>query len=213
VLLFELQHRVKNIVATISALATRMLKNTTSLQSFSTDFLGRLRAMAATHELLSRQNWTGASLQELIATAIGSHLPSRSPQIRLTGPDLTLSPNAAATLGMVFYELATNAIKYGSLSVGKGRVDISWVVDTGQEGAQVGLRWFESDGPIVSAPDNKGFGAGFVSRSVAYELQGEANMQFHETGFQCDLRFPLRRNVQTRHVSGMEDAKNAEHPK
>ena len=108
VLLYELQHRVKNILATIGALATRMLRDGGSLEDFSTAFLGRLRAMATTHDLLSRTNWAGADLRQLLETVMRGQSPAQGAVI-LEGPDILLPPNTASTLGMVFYELATNA--------------------------------------------------------------------------------------------------------
>ena len=173
VLLYELQHRVKNIITTIGALASRMMKDSRSLEEFSPAFLGRLRAMATTHELLSHGNWTGASLRALIEAALQSHLGHDRTTVALRGPDLTLTPSAASTLGLVFYELATNATKYGSLSA-DGQVAVAWRVDGPPELGSVVIDWIESDGPPVNGPIEPGFGTSFVTRSIEYELNGDS---------------------------------------
>ena len=197
VLLYELQHRVKNIITTIGALASRMMKDSRSLEEFSSAFLGRLRAMAATHELLSHGNWTGASLRALIEAALQSHLGHDGTTVALRGPDLTLTPGAASTLGLVFYELATNATKYGSLSA-DGQVAVAWRVDGPPELGSVVIDWIESDGPPVNGPIEPGFGTSFVTRSIEYELNGTAEVQPDKGGLRWVISFPLQRNVQRR---------------
>jgi len=126
VLLYELQHRVKNIIATISALATRTLRGDMPAAQYAEAFQGRLRGMAGTHELLSRSNWAGADLRALVETALRSHASLDGDTLAIKGPDLLIAPAAASTLGMVFYELATNAAKYGGLAGPGGRVEVSW---------------------------------------------------------------------------------------
>jgi two-component system, chemotaxis family, CheB/CheR fusion protein len=197
VLLFELQHRVKNIITTIGALASRMIKDSDSLEEFSAAFHGRLRAMAATHELLSHGNWTGASLRALIEAALQSHLGKDGTRVELRGPDLTLTPGAASTLGLVFYELATNATKYGSLSA-EGRIGVTWHVEGSDGDGRVVMEWVESEGPPVDGPIEPGFGANFVIRSIEYELNGTAQVQPDKAGLRWLLMFPLQRNAQQR---------------
>jgi len=197
ILLYELQHRVKNIITTIGALASRMMKDSMSLDDFSVAFLGRLRAMAATHELLSHGNWTGAGLRALIEAALQSHLGNESPRVTLGGPDLTLTPGAASTLGLVFYELTTNATKYGSLSA-DGRVGVTWRVEPMAAGETVVIEWTEIDGPPVKAPMKEGFGTGFVKRSIEYELSGTASVQLDPAGLRWLISFPAQSNVQNR---------------
>jgi two-component system, chemotaxis family, CheB/CheR fusion protein len=206
VLLHELQHRVKNIIATISALAGRMLKGSSSIDQFSAAFLGRLQAMAGTHELLSRGNWTGTQLRSLVETALHSHLGAEGRKAAIEGPDLLLTPNAAATLGMAFYELATNAAKYGALSGGgRGRLDVSWRLVDG-DGGRLSLDWVESGGPPPPAETNEGFGTGFIKRSVEFELEGTARLDLQPAGFRCRIEFPLHHNVQGGRAPGPEGA-------
>src|SRR5262249_47730982 len=168
VLLYELQHRVKNIIATISALATRTLRADVPADQFSEAFLGRLRGMAATHELLSRANWRGASLHQLIEGALRAHSLDGS-NFGIKGPDILLAANPAATLGMVFYELTTNAVKYGALSAPSGHVDVSWELMAASPADRVRLIWTESSGKPVGEIGESGFGTRFVCSSIEYE--------------------------------------------
>lgn len=223
ILLYELQHRVKNIITTIGALATRMLKDSQSLEQFTAAFLGRLRAMATAHDLLSRGNWTDASLRDLVETALGPQFGRDSPAVGLEGDDLVLAASTAATLGLVFYELATNATKYGSLSGSAGRVDIAWRIgsldgsshgaglsegdglsqgdslsdgNSSSGGDRVVLSWVESGGPAPRGPFNEGFGTAFVRRTIEYELAGTAELQLAAEGLRWTITFPLDGNVQ-----------------
>lgn len=195
VLLYELQHRVKNLITTIIALAGRTVQGSATLDDFSTTFLGRLQAMAATHELLSHGNWTGANLRELIEAAAQSHLGRDTQSVRLRGPELTLSANAASTLGLVFYELVTNASKYGGLSAPGGHVDVVWRAEDSEAGRLV-LDWIERDGPRLAGPLGDGFGTSFIKRSIEYELGGRVELQPLSDGLRCTLAFPLKRGLQ-----------------
>ncbi|WP_395020130.1 CheR family methyltransferase [Dongia sp.] len=195
VLLHELQHRVKNIITTVGALATRMLKGTTSLEDFSTAFTGRLSAMAKTHELLTASNWQGAGLRPLIDATVRAYGSRDGLNISVSGPDLVLAPAAASTLGQVLYELATNAVKYGALKERNGRVDIKWRVTKLDGSADVALEWIESDGPVVGANAKEGFGTAFIRRSVEYELNGKVDIELQPTGFRCRILFPSERNL------------------
>lgn len=197
VLLHELQHRVKNIITTIGALASRMIKDSGSLEDFGGAFLGRLRAMATTHELLSHGNWTGARLRALIEAVLQSQLRKDGGPVDLQGPDLILTPAAASTLGLVFYELTTNATKYGSLAAQDGRVKVAWRIDRAAPSSIV-IEWKEIDGPPLQGPIEAGFGVSFVTRSIEYELGGSAESQPVPAGLRWTIKLPLQRNVQQR---------------
>lgn len=189
-LLHELQHRVKNILATITALASRMVKISKSIDDFSTAFIDRLRAMARTHEVLSQHNWEGADLKALIHTALLPYASDDRSNIVAEGPAVLLQPNTAATLGMVFFELGTNAAKYGSLRSERGRVELSWRLSGAKEN-QLELTWKERDGTSVVPPNASGFGTNFILRSLEYELGGNADLKFEPSGLKCILRLPL----------------------
>jgi two-component system CheB/CheR fusion protein len=198
VLLYELQHRVKNILATIGALATRIVRSSKSLPDFSETFLGHVRAMASTHDLLSRTNWAGADLRQLLEAVIRGQSPQPS-SVSLDGPDIVLAPNAASTLGMVFYELVTNALKYGALSEPRGRIEASWrVVNSAATSPErLSIEWREMDGPTAPHPLPEGFGTSFIKRSIEYELQGSAVAEPGLVGLRWRLEFPVAGNVQS----------------
>jgi len=187
---------VKNIIATISALATRTLREDVGVRQYVEAFQGRLHGMAATHDLLSRANWHGASLGELIEAALRSHVALDSTLIGMQGPEVTMAPNAAATLGMVFYELATNAVKYGALTVKGGHLDIAWQIAGSTPTDRLLLTWTESGGKTAATDMGRGFGVGFVMRSIEYELQGKAAMEPTPGGLRWTLEFPVPLNVQ-----------------
>jgi two-component system CheB/CheR fusion protein len=191
----ELQHRVKNILATVSSLAVRMTRSSGSIEEFSSAFLGRLIAMGAMHEMLSARGWVGADLRKLMVTAIVPYVQRGKDNYSATGPAVLLRPNAAATLGMVFHELATNAVKYGSLSVPNGRIDLSWEVEDSPGGQRLTINWAERNGPRVHPPKHDGFGSIFVERSVEFELEGTVGLEFEPSGVQCTISFPFRHNV------------------
>jgi len=194
-LLHELQHRVKNLLAMVSSLARRTLKPEMSLQEFSTAFLARLMAMGRMHDLLARENWRGADIQSIAGSSLASFGAEKS-SIALDGPDLMLKSNAAATLGMVFHELATNAAKYGALSTPGGKLELSWRVESSGGGRRLAVLWIEKDGPAVKPPSSEGFGTSFIQRSVDYELGGSVDLGFEPTGLRCRILMPLRSNAE-----------------
>lgn len=196
VLLYELQHRVKNIIATISALANRTLRGDVTARQFVDAFQGRLGSMGATHELLSRTDWRGAQLAELIRSALRSHVAPDAGNVMVHGPEVLMAPNASATLGMVFYELATNAVKYGALAAPGGKLAVSWRIVGTAPAERVVLTWTESGGKTIAADIAPGFGMGFVKRSIDYELQGTAEMEPAPGGLRWTLDFPVPRNAE-----------------
>ena len=195
VLLHELQHRVKNILATISSLAARMLRNTSSLQEFSAAFQERLRAMGRMHDILSQRSWIGADLSRLIDAAVSPYATAKGSNIELSGPDVLLKPDVASALGMVLHELATNAAKYGALGNPDGRLQISWGVEGSGQGEKLSFSWLERSASPITPPDHEGFGSTFIRRSVEYELEGTVELAFEPPGLRCAISFPLLRNT------------------
>jgi two-component system, chemotaxis family, CheB/CheR fusion protein len=191
-LLHELQHRVKNILATVTALASRLLRTTTGLDEFQEAFLSRLQAMSRTHELLAREKWDGADLRDLGVSALEPY--ATGDNIHLEGPPLFLRPNEAASLGMVFNELASNAAKYGALTAEGGRIDLSWTLETSPDSdtRMVEINWLERGGKPVEPNVELGFGTTFIARSLQYEFGGTAELDFAADGLRCQLKFPLR---------------------
>ncbi len=190
-LLHELQHRVKNILATVASMAARMLGSGASLEEFGAAFEGRLLAMGALQELLSKDAWADVGLAELARAVLAPYAKSGDDKIVVAGPTVLLPPNKTSTLGMVLHELATNAAKYGSLSVPEGHVDLSWQIADANKGRQVLLVWAEWNGPRIDAFPKTGFGAHFIAEVVDYEMDGEVRLSFLPEGFRCAISFPI----------------------
>lgn len=189
-LLHELQHRVKNILATITALTSRMARSSDSMAGFVSAFQERLQGMARTHELLSQSNWEGASLQGLLQTTLSSYAAEDGRNIKLKGPAFRLNASAAATLSMVFFELASNAAKYGALASENGRVEIAWDIRSNDT---LSVIWKEIGGPVVKKPRKMHFGTMFIRQSLEYELGGRVDLRFREPGMECVLEIPIPR--------------------
>ncbi|AZO70350.1 MULTISPECIES: CheR family methyltransferase [unclassified Mesorhizobium] len=189
-LLHELQHRVKNILATITALAARMMRSSASMDHFSTSFQERLHAMARTHEVLSSHNWGDADLEQLLRATLSPYNSTERDILVVHGRPFHLNTSTAAALGMVFFELASNAAKYGALSVDVGRVEVSW--DVVKPGV-LSIKWREVGGPSVTEPSRWNFGTTFIRQSLEYELGGSIMLDFRPAGLECLLEIPLSR--------------------
>ncbi len=181
-LLLELQHRVKNVLATVSSLAARMLRTSGSIEDFAASFLARLRAMATTHELLSAHRWEGADLRNLIAAIMAPYTGLRRDNITLDGPACLLNPGAAATLGLAIYELISNAAKYGALSVPAGRVQVDWRIEGQTADKRLTLTWAERDGPPTETQVHDGFGSIFINAASNTSCKAPPNWPFRVTG-------------------------------
>lgn len=176
VLLAELDHRVKNVLAAVQSLAAQSARKTTSIDGFLAAFAGRLKAMASAHELLTATRWRGASLAHIAAAELGGLAPG---QARWEGPDITLRPRAANAASLALHELATNAVKYGALSTDTGRIEVSWT--STPEGGFV-LDWTESGGPRVAAPERRGFGTTLLEQVTGRELGGTVAIDYRANG-------------------------------
>jgi len=188
----EMQHRVKNVLATVSSLASRMLTAGRSPKEFSDAFQARLGAMGVVHELLSAGRLQKASLRALAEIALEPYVNRDRSNLVLDGPDVALDATALSTLSMAFHELATNAAKYGALSSREGRVALSWRVEQDSGSKRLSISWLERGGPRVAATSKEGFGTSFVKRSIAYELSGTVDMSFDGDGFRAAMAFPLQ---------------------
>jgi two-component system, chemotaxis family, CheB/CheR fusion protein len=192
-LLHELQHRVKNILATIAALVARMLRSSDTMDQFAEGFTARLQAMARTHELLSQGRWQGSDLKEVVKLALLPYRTSNLENLTVEGPLVVLAPRDAAALGMILHELASNAAKYGALATNEGRVDVRWRLQGDAPEEVVTLVWKEHTGRPLLPPKREGFGTRFVKRSSVYELSGRADLEIETDGARCVIEFPLRR--------------------
>jgi two-component system CheB/CheR fusion protein len=190
-LLNELNHRVKNTLATIQSIAFQTAKATTEPAEFKKAFEGRLLGISQTHDLLTSSGWEGATLAEVVRAELMPFHGEDTLRWVMSGPSVTLIASAVVPLGMVFHELATNAIKYGALSNEDGRVDVTWnVTKKGPEGRRLKLRWIEFDGPTVQTPTRQGFGSKLF-RSLARQLDAELEIEFAPSGVRCLLDIPF----------------------
>jgi two-component sensor histidine kinase len=194
ILLAELNHRVKNNLAIVRSVAAQTISNSVSLDGFQKAFDGRLSALSVAHNILTQTGWQQADLTELIQQVLSPYLSPGQDRILADGLAVRVPPQFVLPLAIVFHELATNAAKYGALSVNEGYVRISWDTEIGREGPRVKLVWREAKGPRVSTPTREGFGSTLIRRTIAYELDGEARLDFRPEGLACTIDFPLRRN-------------------
>ena len=182
----ELNHRVKNTLALVQGLALQSFRDGRDPAEARCAFQHRLAALAAAHDLLTRQSWEGATLRGLAEGALG-HLTGVEARVTIEGPDVTLGPKAAVSLVMALHELSTNAAKYGALSVAAGRVAVRWQV----EGDRLRLGWQEAGGPPVSPPGRRGFGLRMIERALAADLAGGVALNFEPGGLHCVIEASL----------------------
>jgi PAS domain S-box-containing protein len=185
-LIHELNHRVKNILAMVQAIVTQTLSNAASPEAARLALDQRLHALARAHDVLTRESWHGAALADIIAGAVGPYEASPGQRIRTSGPPVRLEPKTAVTLAMVLHELATNAVKYGALSVEGGTASLEWSAAPSPEGLHLKLTWVEQGGPPVKPPRRRGFGARLIVRSLAAE-QGSAELTYAPEGVVCRM--------------------------
>lgn len=190
-LINELNHRVKNNLATVQAIAVQTLRDTASLPAAKKDFMARLRALARAHDVLTRENWEGATLGEVVTDALEPHGGAADARYEVEGPSLRLDSKTALSLSMALHELSTNAAKYGAFSVPAGRVSVDWRIEDGGAEPLLRLVWRESGGPPVSPPDRRGFGSKLIERGLAAELRGVVRLNFALTGVVCTIDAPL----------------------
>jgi PAS domain S-box-containing protein len=189
VLVDELNHRVKNTLATVQSLASQTARNARDLGDFRERFEGRLVALSQAHDRLTRRNWEGASLAEIAREELALHGGDRGVA---TGPDVALSPQTALALSMAFHELGTNASKYGALTSPQGRIEVRWSVerDAHSRPKRVTLTWTERGGPPVAKPKRRGFGSRLLE-AIATDVGGRASLSFEPEGLVWRLEFPV----------------------
>jgi two-component system, chemotaxis family, CheB/CheR fusion protein len=181
-LVSELNHRVRNMLAIVIAVTEQTARGATSVAAFHETFVGRLHAMAKSYALLSEENWTETSIRTLAREQLAPFGKSR---VKLDGPEIRLKPKSALSLGMILHELATNAGKYGALSVAEGQVTVTWA----QHRNEIRLDWTETGGPAPAAPARLGFGLRLVDRETEHALGGKAELNFAHEGLIATLRF------------------------
>jgi PAS domain S-box-containing protein len=188
-MVLELNHRVKNNLATVQAIAVQSLRGTEAPAAAREAFLQRITALAAAHDILTREQWEGVGVADIAEGVLGA-LDGASARVRLEGPEIRLEPKTALALSMAFHELGTNALKYGALSTPDGQVSLDWRIATTPD-ATLELSWAESGGPTVVAPERRGFGSRLLERGLAAELRGEVTVRYEPGGVRCTIRTPL----------------------
>jgi len=183
----ELSHRVKNTLAVVQSIAVQTLRHSNSLDAFGEAFQGRLQALAGANDAVIDGNWKGVTLKHIIQRSLRPF--DIDDRTALEGADIDLRPQASLALTMILHELATNALKYGALSVPEGQVSIAWRIDPGSK-SQIVIDWTESGGPHVDPPTRRGQGTKFIERSISYELKGKANLAYERDGLRATLTFP-----------------------
>jgi len=189
VLVKELNHRVKNTLATVQSIAAHTLSSVDAV--VKDRFYARLVALSRTHDLLALAGWEGADLRELLLQELEPFRAAEAGRFVVDGPDLKLPPKSALALGMAFHELATNAAKYGAFSTSSGQVRARWELPPSGRGEALRLRWVESGGPPVKDSSRRGFGRMLIETGLPLELDGTVDLAFAAEGVVCTIDLPL----------------------
>ncbi|MGL5836939.1 MAG: CHASE domain-containing protein [Sphingorhabdus sp.] len=185
----ELNHRVKNTLANVLSILALTRHRATDLDDFADSLAGRICALSATHGLLTQTEWANAGIKEVFEAELAPFLVGDDPVIRLSGPNLNLTPSTALSLGLAVHELATNAAKYGALKTTGGYISIDWKL---ANDTKVTIHWTEHGGPIVSPPAARGFGMELLENVVSHELSEKVLIEFRPQGLYCRLTVPIQ---------------------
>ena len=186
----ELNHRVKNTLANVLSIMALTRRRSKSLEEFADGLDGRIRALSATHDLLTKSDWGTTPIRAVVEAELVPYAQAGEHQVDLQGPDIELAPNDALSLGLAMHELATNAAKDGALSQTGGKVAVHWKLVAP---ALVRIEWRESGGPPVAPQRGRGFGTDLIERIVAHELKNPVELDFAPEGVRCVLTVPVRR--------------------
>jgi len=186
----ELNHRVKNTLANVLSILSLTRRRSENLEEFATSLEGRIRALSATHDLLTESDWATTPISDVIEAELQHVVETSTHDVTIEGPTVDLAPNDALSFGLAIHELATNAAKFGALSVPGGRVSVRWSLssDTLAE-----VEWCESGGPQVPQERHRGFGTELIEKIVAHELKQDVELDFRPQGVRCVIRVPVRR--------------------
>ena len=195
-LIDELNHRVKNTLATVQSIVWQALRTTGNTEAVRGAIEFRLFALSRSHDLLTRENWESAGLVDVIKDALEpfSAAADWADRIVVTGEDIRFPPQAALTLSIVFNELATNAVKYGAFSNGTGSILIEWTIEPGPQVSQIMLHWQEKDGPPVTPPRHEGFGSRVIEHGLD-ALQASVKLDYRPNGLLCTMSIPVPQGV------------------
>jgi two-component sensor histidine kinase/PAS domain-containing protein len=195
-LMHELSHRSKNLLAVIQSISRRTARTTTTMEEFESRFGRRLQGLAASHDVLVRNSWQGAPLADLLRQQLMPFVDIQSTRVELTGPDIVVTAEATQAIGLAIHELATNATKYGALSVPAGKVKISWSFDSESLASHdLLLKWVEQDGPRVVQPSRTGFGHLVIGEMLERSLNAKVALEFFTQGLEWSVSIPAIRLV------------------
>jgi len=192
-LMAELDHRVKNILAVVSSVITQTLKTGGTIEVLRAEIEGRIQAISRAHALLTELGGVEGSLYELVATELRAY--ENRAKVTMSGDDVVLSSNANLSMALAIHELATNSAKYGSLSTEEGHLDVTWRVTGNDEKPELEIVWLETDGPPVAPPSRRGFGTKLIELSLVRGLNAKVNREFLKTGVRCEISVPLSDSV------------------
>jgi two-component system, chemotaxis family, CheB/CheR fusion protein len=209
-LLGELDHRVKNILAIVSAIVSQTLKTSLTPEAFAGEVEGRIKAIAAAHGLLTEAGAGAMSLHAILATELAPYDRGNG-NLVLNGPDIALTPRAGLALAMAVHELASNAAKYGALSTSLAHLEVAWKVTDNGDDRTVRLTWTETGGPPVRPPTRRGFGTTLIERTLSHELDADVNREFLASGHRCAITLPLTEDVGREQVDGETWSKRHDH--
>ncbi len=193
-LLGELDHRVKNILAIVSSVVSQTRKTAATPEAFAAAIEGRIQAIAKAHSLLTRGGRLGATLAAIVETELAPYR-GVGQRVTVSGDEVILTPKAGMALSMTIHELTTNAVKHGALSVPEGRLEIRWTASGDGMAPLLRIDWTESEGPPVTPPTRRGFGATLIERALAYEFDAQVKREFHPSGLTCMIKMPLSDEV------------------
>lgn len=191
-LIDELNHRVKNTLATVQSIVTQAVRNSSDPRIVRESIETRIAALSRSHDLLGREKWEGAGLHDLVVQSLEPFTVTegRAERFTIEGENIRLSPRATLALGIAFNELATNAVKYGAFSNEAGTISINWRLEGKPDGPRLHLQWREKGGPPVTPPSRKGFGSRVIEQGLAHELNGMVEMDYARGGIVCTIDVP-----------------------
>jgi two-component sensor histidine kinase len=187
-ILEELHHRIKNTLATVSAIASQSLRNVQGAEHAQHAIEGRLLALGRAHDLLLQARWSSADLGKIVRGATEAFDNPADPKFSIAGPDIQMTSGAVIAIAMTLNELCTNTTKFGALSVPEGRVDIAWTLD--QQAQRLHLTWTEKNGPAVHAPERRSFGTRLIE-TLGKQLKGDVRLTYEPAGFVYAFDVPL----------------------
>ncbi len=187
----ELTHRTKNLLAVVIAIARQTSSTATDIDQFVTSLIGRLRALSAAQDLIVADDWAGVAVDDLVNVLMRQSVANGTARVKVEGPRLIISPEAAQNFGLAIHELITNAIQYGSLSSPHGSLSVRWTLEKTPEGVEeIALTWNEEGGPEAGEPDRRGFGMMVIERSLTRALKAKVKLDFDAPGLTAEIRMP-----------------------